>query len=63
MSNITTKFKGHESFVLRKGWIYKGIKAIYENNKNMKISNMDTLFDKSPFKICFFQKMPTSSLV
>ena len=25
------KFKGHESFYIRRGWLYKGLKNVREN--------------------------------
>lgn len=56
MNKITSvKFKGHESFVLRRGWIYKGLKAVAENVKGTEFdltkkqdqTNFDLLLGES----------------
>ena len=27
MNDLETKFRGHETFYIRKGWLYKGLKS------------------------------------
>ena len=39
MGNTNYKIKGHESFILREGWLTKGLKAVSEDNRLYKINS------------------------
>ena len=42
MNDLETKFRGHETFYIRKGWLYKGLKNIAQNPKVFTDKNVNT---------------------
>ena len=42
MNDLETKFRGHETFYIRKGWLYKGLKNIAQNPKFFTDKNVNT---------------------
>lgn len=42
MNELETKFRGHETFYIRKGWLYKGLKNIAQNPKVFTDKNVNT---------------------
>lgn len=39
MGNVNYKIKGHESFILRDGWLTKGMKAVSKDNRLYKLNS------------------------
>ena len=42
MNDLETKFRGHETFYIRKGWLYKGLKNIAQNPKVFTDKDVNT---------------------
>ena len=47
MNDLETKFRGHETFYIRKGWLYKGLKNIAQNPKVFTDKNYILIMRKS----------------